>query len=151
MNSTYAKISSVLTDCGFKEEKIDNSSFVTSFARRKLMTNLVFLVKNIDTDSSDSTLIKQIVDAGRGWCVKNLKATTPFRESGLNLILLHDGQVQYDHIKGQVDSTYSHSAICQSITCVNSQNGELIQEKTWVVIGAVRKALKLMDMINDKK
>tara|TARA_Y100000994_G_C15470629_1_gene350880 strand:+ start:126 stop:566 length:441 start_codon:yes stop_codon:yes gene_type:complete len=146
MNSLYTEITTILTSCGFKEEKVNNSSFVTSFTRKKLLGNLVFLIKNIDTDSSDSNLTKQIVDAGREWCLGKSNG-----ESGLNLILFHDGQVQYDHIKGQVDSTFIHKAICQSITGINTRNGALIQEKTWVVIGAVRKALKLMDMKNEKK
>ena len=144
MNSLYTEITTILTSCGFKEEKVNNSSFVTSFTRKKLLGNLVFLIKNIDTDSSDSKLIKQIVDAGREWCLGK-------SASGLNLILFHDGQVQYDHIKDQVDSKFIHKAICQSITGINTRNGALIQEKTWVVIGAVRKALKLMDMKNEKK
>ena len=78
---------------------------------------------------------------------KKFKSDVFFKESGLNLVLLHYGQIGPNDIKGQVDSTGFHGAICQSITTIDVTNGNVEQEKTWVVIGKVRKALQKLKEI----
>jgi hypothetical protein len=144
MNENLTTIQSKLNACGFKEEDIDNSYFTTSFTARGLITNLTFLIKEINEENCDATAIKQIVDMGRKWCVTNLKAHWFVKEAGLNIIFLHNGEVEPSHIKGQVDSTGNHNAICQSVTSIDTA-GHTDQEKTWIVIGKVKKALKKLN------
>jgi len=140
MNNHLTNIKSKLLACGFKEEDIDNSYFTASFTSRGLITNLTFLIKEINEEKCNATTITKIVDMGRKWCVKNLKATWFINETGLNIILLHNGQVQLSHIKSQVDLTGNHGAICQSVTSINI-TGHTDQQRTWIVIGKVKKVL----------
>jgi len=141
------KIESVLTNSGFHKEEISFSDFKVAFTRRGFLTSLVFLIVEVNDKDFNASSIKNLVESGRQWCADNLKATWIVKESGLNLVLLHDGQIGSNDIKGQVDSTGFHSSICQSITTLNVTNGSVAQEKTWVVIGRVKKALRKLNEI----
>ncbi|MFQ6008681.1 MAG: hypothetical protein ACE5K8_06990 [Candidatus Zixiibacteriota bacterium] len=147
MHPYYEKIESALTSSGFHKEEISSSNFKAAFTRRGFLTSLVFLIKEVNDKGFNASSMKNLVESGRQWCASNLKATWFVKESGLNLVLLHDGQIGSNDIKGQVDSTGFHGAICQSITTLDVTNGSVAQEKTWVVIGKVRKALRKLNEI----
>ncbi len=139
--SYYEKIENTLSKCGFHKEESISSDFKSAFTKRNLFTSLVFLIKIVDDDNLDVTTINHLVTSGREWCKRNLKASWIFKEAGLNIILLHKGQIDSKIIKGQVDTTGTHASICQSITAIDIINNIVIQEKTWVVIGKAKKSL----------
>lgn len=147
MQPYYDKIEGALTSSGFHKEKTSFSDFSAAFTRRGFLTSLVFLIKEINDKDFNASSMKNLIESGRQWCTSNLKATWIVKESGLNLVLLHNGQIELNDIKGQVDSTGFHGAICQSIMILDVTNGSLSQEKTWVVIGKVRKALRRLSEI----
>jgi hypothetical protein len=141
-------IRKVLLETGFSEEQTNTADFDASFTKRGIITNLAFLVKEVIESDYVSSDIEKIISNGRKWCVKNLKATWITKESGLNIILLHKGYIDSFDIKGQVDMTGLHGAICQSVTNINESNGNIEQEKTWIVIGKVKKALRKLKEID---
>lgn len=141
MRSHDEEINSALTSCGFQKEEVNSSEFDAAFVRRGLLTSLVFLVKNVSESDFNAISVKNLVNSGRQWCTSNLRTRWIVKESGLNLVLLHEGQIDSKDIEGQVDVTGFHGAICQSITTLNVSNLNIEQEKTWVIIGKVRKAL----------
>ncbi len=139
MLSYYEKIENTLNECGFHKEDITSPDFKSAFTKRNLFTSLVFLIKIVDDDKLDVTKINDLVSSGREWCTRNLKACWIFNEAGLNIILLHKGQIDSKSLKEQVDTTGMHSSICQSVTAIDIINNNVIQEKAWVVIGKVKK------------
>jgi hypothetical protein len=165
----YEKIESALTSAGFHKEEISSSDFKAAFTRRGFLGNLIFLIKYVNTEDFNTSTMKNLVESGRRWCVSNLKGgvverktTIPIlsnllwfpkeSESGLNLVLLHDGQIGSNDIRGQVDLIVNPfgsyvAVICQSITTLDVTNGSVAQEKTWLVFGKVRKALRKLNEI----
>ncbi len=139
--SYYEKVENTLNKCGFLKEESASPDFKSAFTKRNLFTSLVFLIKTVDDDNFDVTTIKNLVASGREWCTRNVKACWIFKEAGLNIILLHKGQIDSKSLKEQVDTTGMHSSICQSITAIDIINNNVIQEKAWVVIGKVKKSL----------
>ena len=139
--SYYEKIENTLNECGFHKEESTSPDFNSAFTKHNLFTSLVFLIKIVKDKKMDASTISNLVSSGREWCTRNLKARWIFKESGLNIILLHKGQIDSKNIKGQVDTTGMHGSICQSITAIDIINNIVIQEKTWVVVGKVKKSL----------
>ena len=149
MHPYYEKIDSVLTSSGFHKEEVSSSDFKAAFTRRGFLGILVFLIKEVNGKDFNASSMKNLIESGRQWCASNLKATWFVKESqaGLNLVLLHDGQIGSNDIKGQVDLIGGHDAICQSITTLDVTNGSVAQEKTWIMLGKVRKALRKLNEI----
>jgi hypothetical protein len=141
----YEKIESALTSSGFEKEAISSSTFTIAFTRRGFFSNTVFLVAEVEAADFNASSMKQLIESARQWCAEHLSATWFFQEAGFNLVLFHEGQIGSNHLKGQVDSTGFHAAICQSITALDVTNGIVAQEKTWVVIGKVRMALRKLN------
>ena len=70
----YEKIESALTSSGFLDEEINSSYFKAAFTRRVFPTSSVFLIKEVNDKNFDASSMKNIVELGRQWCAKNLKA-----------------------------------------------------------------------------
>ena len=141
MDKYFERIEKSLFAVGFKKNDGTFENFSAAYTIRSMFTSLVFLVKVMENEVVDSIKVKEIVDSGRNWCSLNAKATWFVKESGLNLILLHKDQIKPEDIKSQSDKTGFHGSICQSVTALNVSNDVLIQEKTWIVLGKVKKAL----------
>ena len=141
MNMYIERIEKPIVDAGFKKDDAASDYFTVAYTIRNMITSSVFLVKVVENEIIDNMTIKEIVDNGKEWCSINLKATWFAKEAGLNLVLLHKGQISPENIKSQTDKTGFHGAICQSVTAINVTNDVVMQEKTWVVLGKVKKAL----------
>lgn len=137
----YEKIEQVLTDCGYERTEPHTFDFDAAFVRENLFTSQAFLIKKVESPEFKTIDAEQIVGAGRAWCANHLNASFLVNEAGMNLVLLHEGQVNRTHIKGHIDASGLHGAICQSITALDATGGTVKQERTWVVIGRVRRAL----------
>ena len=144
--SSYTEeIDEALASCGLRRRVgTESSNFDAAFVWRGLLTTVVFLLKDLRNEGADEHAVRNVVNAGRKWCAKNLVTLPVIREAGLNLILLHQGQLPARAIKGQVDTTGFHRAIVQSITAIDVSSGSVTQEQTWVIVGKVGKALKLL-------
>lgn len=141
MEKYFERIEKALTAAGFKKTDVVSDEFSAAYTVQGLLASLVFLVKVIDGEEVDGKRVREIVNKGRVWCADNMKTTWIVNESGLNIILLHNGEVSAESIQSQTDKTGFQSAICQSVTAINTSHEEFKQEKTWVVLGKVRKAL----------
>jgi hypothetical protein len=141
MDAYIERIEKPIVDAGFKKDDVTSSYFTVAYTIRNMITSAVFLCKVMENEVVNNNTVKEIVDNGREWCSVNLKATWVVKEAGLNLVLLHEGQINLEDIKSQTDKTGFHGSICQSVTAINVTNDAVIQEKTWVVLGKVKKAL----------
>ena len=138
----------MLTSCGFQKIELSSLDFDVAFIRRGLCASLVFLLKDLKEDSVNEISIKNIVKAGRECCANNVQARWLYA-AGLNMILIHRGQLPCETIKEQVDATGLHAAIVQSITTIDISKGLVDQERTWVVIGRVKKALNQLSNVTN--
>ena len=80
-----------------------------------------------------------------------MRARWFYNKAGLNLILIHRGQLPIDVVKEQVDATGLHATIVQSITAIDVSNGSVSQKRTWVGIGKVKEALSRLSNITTEK
>lgn len=135
------EIEKPIVGAGFIKEETASGYFTEAYTIRNMVTSAVFLIKIVEDDIVSNMTIKEIVDTGRKWCSINLNATWAVKEAGLNLVFLHKGQINPETMKSQTDKTGLHGSICQSVTAINVSNDVVIQEKTWIVIGKVNKAL----------
>ena len=148
MNPYYETIETTLINLDFKKEESSLSDFKAAFTRRKLLTSLVFLIQEVNDKDFNAVSMKNVITLGRQWCENNLNAMWFIKESGLNIVLLHHGQIDLNDIKGLIDLTGFHGTICQSITILDLTNGCIEQEKTLVVIGKVKKVLQKLKEIS---
>jgi len=116
-----------------------------------MFTSLVFLLKDLKEKGVDASSIKDLAKAGREWCANNVKARWFGNKAGLNLILIHRGQLPIDAVKEQVDATGLHATIVQSVTAFDVSNGLVAQERTWVGIGKVKEALSRLSNVTTEK
>ena len=145
------RIEKVLTLCGFRRVELSSSDFDVAFTRRGMFTRLVFLLKDLKEKGVDQSSIKDLTKAGREWCANNVKARWFCNKAGLNLILIHRGQLPIDVVKEQVDATGLHATIVQSVTAIDVSNGSVSQKRTWVGIGKVKEALSRLSNITTVK
>ena len=150
-SSYQDRIEKVLTLCGFRRVELSSSDFDAAFIRRWIFTSLVFLLKDLKEKGVDANSIKNLAKAGREWCTDNVKAGWFYNKAGLNLILIHRGQLSSHAVRGQVDATGLHGTIVQSITAIDASNGLVAQERTWVAIGKVKEALSRLSNITSEK
>ena len=144
-------IKKVLTACGFQRVDLRSSDFDVAFIRRGLFTSLVFLLKDLKEKGVDASSIKDLAKAGREWCANNVRARWFYNKAGLNLILIHRGQLPVDVVKEQVDATGLHATIVQSVTAIDVSNGSVSQKRTWVGIGRVKEALSRLSNITTEE
>ena len=145
------RIEKVLTLCGFRRVELSSSDFDVAFTRRGMFTSLVFLLKDLKEKGVDASSIKDLAKAGREWCANNVKARWFGNKAGLNLILIHRGQLPIDAVKEQVDATGLHATIVQSVTAFDVSNDLVAQERTWVGIGKVKAALSRLSNVTTEK
>lgn len=146
-NSYYEQVEEILTACGFKKEDRETGDFKSAFTKRGILANYAFLIAAIEDPDFKAISAMNYVEAGRQWCKDYLEATWFVREAGLNLIFLHKGQVDAAVLMNQVDSVGLEGAICQSITALDTTDGDSSQETTWIVVGNVKKALQKLRKI----
>ena len=140
-NNIIERVENVLIASGFKNEVAVPKEYLAALSTRNMIRSLVFMMQVVDDDKVDNTKVNEIVDRGRQWCTKSLNARWFSKECGLNLVLFHKGQIQLEAIKQQIDKTGLHGTICQSITAINMSNTDILQERIWIVVGKVKKAL----------
>lgn len=145
------RIEKVLTLCGFRRVELRSLDFDVAFVRRGMFTSLVFLLKDLEEKGVDASSIKDLAKAGREWCANNVRARWFYNKAGLNLILIHRGQLPIDVVKEQVDATGLHATIVQSVTAIDVSNGSVSQKRTWVGIGKVKEALSRLSNITTEK
>ena len=150
-SSYQDRIERALTACGFQRVDLSSSDFDVAFIRRGIFTSLVFLLKDLKEKGVDASSIKDLAKAGREWCANNVRARWFYNKAGLNLILIHRGQLPVDAVKGQADATGLHATIVQSVTAIDASNGSVSQERTWVGIGKVKEALSRLSNITTEK
>ena len=142
MNTYILRIEKPIVDAGYKKDDPASTYFQAAYTIRSMITSSVFLIKFLGDEDPSKISVKNIVDAGREWCSANLKATWGVKETGLNLVLLHRGQVGPEDIKSQTDKTGLHGSICQSVTAINVTSDGAITDKAWIVLGKANNALK---------
>ncbi len=141
MEQNLKKIEELLSP-RFQKIEVESDVFQAAFLYKGLLSRLVFLVKKIDAPEMSYGQVKQIVNFGKRWCTLNLKTFYPFRQGGLSIILLHEGQIKEEYLENQTDKTAMHESICQSLTAIDLVNHNILQKKVWIVVGKVKKALK---------
>ncbi len=119
----------------------------SAFVRTNLLTSLVFLIADV-TGAQEPIELAALVAKARAWCVSSVGATWVTKEAGLNLIVLHAGQIEAHELKGLPDATGAHAAILQSVTAIDRERRTVVQAKSWLVIGRVRRVLRTLSRID---
>jgi len=140
-------VRSILETNGLRS--VGAGAFSGAFVKRGWITSVVFLTTDIGAEGTDRAGLEALVEEARLWCKEHGAATWFVRESGLNLVLFHQGQVSEDLIQGLPDATGTHSAILQSVTAVDSMHRTVVQAKTWIVIGTARRILRRLAGLGD--
>ena len=100
-SSYQDSIEKVLTLCGFRRVELGSSDFDVAFVRRGMFTSLVFLLTDLKEKGVDASSIKDLAKAGREWCANNVRARWFYNKAGLNLILIHRGQLPVDVLRSK--------------------------------------------------
>ena len=130
-----------LVSLGFRAA--EPREFDLAFVRTGVVASLAFLVKDLSTGPVSPDEVSLLVSDAKLWCQEHLGAGGG-RQVGLNIVLLHRGQVSAELIKGNTDRAGMHASILQSITAIDLTGGSVAQEKTWLVLGRVRSALRFL-------
>ncbi len=142
VQSYYKQIESIMRDHGFGQvNDRESSEFKAAYTRRKFRSTLVFLVKQVDAQNVGTSSISTLVETGKQWCEDNLKATFLPKAAGLNLIILHTGAAGSHDITDQIDLTGLHRIVCTSITIIDTANGNIETERTWVLNDPVKRVI----------
>jgi hypothetical protein len=142
-------VADTLESTGFRPHRPHD--FDAAYVRSGLLTSLVFLVKDVGESPVDPMYIDDLIKCARSWCKQHVKATWFIKESGLNLVLLHRGQLPRRMIVGVTDPMGNHAAILQSVTAIDTTAGSVVQERTWIVIGRVWLALRRLARLSFDK
>jgi hypothetical protein len=138
--SPVKDVGEILESTGF--HLMDTHSFDAAYVRFGRLTSLVFLITDLSDRQVDSEDIDVLISNARAWCKKHVNATSIFNEAGLNLVLLHQGQISRRMVIGLCDPVGNNAAILQSVTAIDMQRRSVAQAKTWIVLGRVRRALR---------
>ena len=80
-----------------------------------------FLLCNYDGISN----MNIIVEKARIWSKSNLKAKRVFNDVMLNIIIIHNGELEPARINGLADKTGLHHSLLKSVTIMNSINNSV--------------------------
>lgn len=126
----------------------DAGAFHSAIARDGAISCLAFVVIDLREGEARESDLAAAVHQARLWCRDELLATFVVREAGLNLILLHSGQLSAQAIRKLPDATGLHSSILQSVSSIDCRDMSVTQAKTWIVIGRVRRLLKRLTKLD---
>lgn len=119
------KIDKDFSSVGLNKIEVDNNNFSVAYLRKsRLQGSIVFLI----VDNYDDNLsAKEYVQIAKKWCKEKLKAIRYLNDVWLNLIILHEGQLNKSNISGLTDKTGYHRTITRSVTIIDKITNEIHQ------------------------
>ena len=136
-----------LLDIGLSQYDATNDIFFKAYVeKRGIKINIAFLFCEFSKDNSN---IDQIIARGRNWCDANINSGRKLKETSLNILVFHKGEITKNDISGKVDKSGLHRSILQSIFAVNLTNGGFIKKTSVFALGKEKKVMKRVEMVGN--
>lgn len=139
--TTQQKIISQIEKTGFRLVDEQDNYFSHILKRKILFTDNVFVLAEYKAGES----VRDIILKGCLWNKENLNGFfETVSNSGLNIIIFHAGELSLADIKGKctwIAIPGATKVILTSITIINILNNKIEQDRTWILLPALKRTL----------
>lgn len=136
-----------LIDSGLSQYDTGNDIFFKAYVeKRGIKINIAFLFCDYSKDNAN---IDQIIARGRNWCDANINSGRKIKETSLNIVVFHKGEINDTDISGKIDKSGLHRSIFQSISALDLTNGGFTQKASVFAFGKEKTVMKRVKMVGN--